>query len=274
MRPRSPTAGPARAVRAGAGLALLYVLVALATGRLASRPVLPLFDGFVPPTPYAWVKPPPERAGDNVAPKPTERQISVVDDGAPASNVSTDDAQAIVGLDKGSVPANPPDTSITVRVVPVDSGTLGPLPAGLRAVSNAYQVAISYRPSGTTLTRLPAKGTIALTAAERGDRLLFSADGQSWQETVFRPYGQDNGVFTELDTAGWFVVASSGTHSAGAGGSSALRTVLLVLAGGAPIVGAVLVLKLPSPVRVEPARARQSGQKPRPGGKRPAKRRR
>jgi hypothetical protein len=266
-----------RTVRAGAGLALLYVVVALATGRLASRPVLPLFDGFVPPTPYAWVHPPPERAGDNIPPKTAERQLTLAADGAPASNVSTDDAQAIVGLDKGSVPAHPPDTAVTVRVVPVDPGTLAPLPAGLRAVSNAYQVIVTYQPSGATVTQLPVKGTIALTAAEAGDRMLFSADGQTWQETVFRPYGQDNGVFTELDTVGWFVVASSGTgHTSGGGGSGALKTVLLVLVGLVPIVGAALVLRLPSPVAAEPPPrpGRRSSSGSRPAPKRPRKPRR
>ena len=266
-----------RTVRAGAGLALFYVLIALATGRLSSRPILPLFDGFVPPTPYAWVNPPPERAGDNIPPKPAERSLALAADGAPASNVSTDDAQAIVGLDKGSVPARASDTAALVRIVPVDAGSLGALPPGLRAVSNAYQVIVTYQPSGTPVTRLPAKGTIALTAAEAADRLLFSADGQTWQETVFRPYGQDNGLFTELESTGWFVAASSGAgHNAGAGGSGALRTALIVLAGVVPIVGAVLVLRLPSPVPAQPAprKGRPAGQGARKGPKKPAKRRR
>ena len=241
---RSPRLG-----LAGAGLALLYVLVALATSRMSSRPVLPLFDGFAPPTPYRWVTPPPERAGDNVVPNPAEREFPLGPEGSPASNASTDDAQVIVGFDKGSVPPHPPDTAVTVRLVPVDAGTLGPLPPGLRVVSNAYQVGFRYVPSQTPLTRLAVKGTIALTAADAGDRLLYSADGQTWQERVFRPYGQDHGVFTELEDVGWFVVAASAAPAAGRGeGSDLLRGALLVLAGIAPIVGAVLVLRLPPPV--------------------------
>jgi len=54
-----------------------------------------------------------------------------------------------------------------------------------------------------------SKGTIALTAADDGDRMLHSVDGQSWVEWPFRPYGTDHGLFGELDTAGWFVVAST-----------------------------------------------------------------
>lgn len=265
---------------AGAGLALLYVVVAALTAHLSSRPVLPLFDGFAPPTPYAWVNPPPDRAGDNVAPKPVERDLPLGPDGVAATNASTDDAQAIVGLDKGSVPAHPPDTGVKVRIIPGDAGALGPLPAGLRAVSNAYRVELEYLGSGTSLARLAAKGTVALTAADVGDRMLFSADGQTWQEVTSRPFGQDHGLFTELDTPGWFVVVSSAPAPApgGAGGSDALRTVLLVLGGVAPVIGAILVLRLPSPVlaagspRPAPPRARPGGAKK--GGKKAGKRRR
>ena len=253
---------------AGAGLALLYVVVAALTAQLSSRPVLPLFDGFAPPTPYAWVNPPPERAGENVPPQPAEREVPLGPDGVAATNASTDDAQAIVGLDMGSVPASPPETGVKVRIIPGDADALGPLPAGLRAVSNAYRVELAYVPSGTAVNRLATKGTVALTAADTGDRMLFSADGQTWQEVAFRPYGQDHGVFTELEAPGWFVVASSLSATAGdSGGSDALRTVLLVLAGVAPVIGAILVVQLPSPVPAAPAR-RPAPPRSRPSGAR------
>jgi hypothetical protein len=259
-----------RAAWAGAGLALLYVVVAALTAQLSSRPVLPLFDGFAPPTPYAWVNPPPERAGDNTPPKAASREFTLGPEGAPASNASTDDAQAIVGLNQGSVPAHPPDTAVRVGIVPGDAGAVAPLPAGLRAVSNAYRVELTYLPSQTPVARLGAKGTIALTGAETGDRLLFSADGQAWQELAFRPYGQDHGLFTELETPGWYVIAASPALGAGAGGgeesSDALRNVLLVVAGVAPIVGAFLVVRLPSPVPAAPAPRAKKGAKK--GGKR------
>lgn len=266
---------------AGAGLVLLYVVVAAMTAQLSSRPVLPLFNGFAPPTPYAWVNPPPELAGDNVVPKPVERDVSLAADGVAATNAATDDAQAIVGLDMGSVAASPPDTAVKVRIIPEDAGALGALPAGLRAVSNAYRVEMAYVPSGTSVERLAVPGTVALTAAETGDRMLFSPDGQAWQEVTFRPYGQDHGVFTELETPGWFVVATSAaaTHGGGdGGGSDALRTLFLILAGVAPIIGAILVVRLPAPVpatqpsRPAPTRSRPSGAKK--GGKKTPKRRR
>ncbi len=266
--------------RAGAGLALLYVVVALVTNQLSSRPVLPLFDGFAPPTPYRWVNPPPERAGDNVVPQPVEREFALTPTGAPASNASTDDAQVIVGLNEGSVPASPPDTAVVIRLVPTDAGTLGPLPPGLRVVSNAYKVEMRYVPSQTPLTRLAANGTVALTAADAGDRLLYSADGQTWEERTFRPYGTDHGLFTELEAVGgWFVVASSirpASAEADDGGSR-LRGVFLVVVGLAPIIGAILVVRLPPPVPASPEPGRGPSQ-PRPvtkkGARKGAKRRR
>lgn len=261
-----------RAAWAGAGLGLLYIVVAVLTAQLSSRPVLPLFDGFAPPMPYAWVNPPPERAGENTAPKAVDRDLPLAADGVAATNASTDDAQAIVGLDKGSVVASPPDTAVKVRVIPYDAGALGPLPPGLRAVSNAYKVELAYVPSGQAIAKLATKGTVALTAADAGDRMLYSADGQTWVDVPSRPFGQDHGVFTELDAPGWFVVASSAGPGStpGGGGSDGLRTLLLVIAGVVPVVGAVLVLRLPNPVpaAAPPPRRPAAKKGPQKGGKR------
>lgn len=268
-----------RVAWAGAGLALLYVAVAVVTAQLSSRPVLPLFDGFAPPTPYAWVNPPPERAADNVAPRSVEQEFPLGPEGVTASNAATADAQAILGLDHGSVPPHPPDTAVRARVTPVDAGTLGPLPPGLRVVSNAYRVELAYVPSQVPVEVLARPGTIALTGGDTADRLLYSADGQTWQERTFRPYGQDHGLFTELDSVGWFVLASTaGLETDDDGAPEILRAFLLVLAAVVPIVGALLVVKLPSPVPAAPAprAGRPAGARSRPSAKKakPTKRRR
>jgi hypothetical protein len=267
-----------RLARVGAGLAVLYVAVAAVTAALSSRPVLPLFDGLAPPTPYAWVNPPPARVRDNVPPKAADQQIPLAADGSTATNVTTDDAQAVVNFEAGSVAAHPPDTGVRVEVTPLDAGTLGALPAGMRAVSNAYRVRLTYAPSQTPVPGLAVKGTVALTAAEAGNRMLYSADAQTWQELKFQPYGADHGVFGEFAAPGWFVVATTtgGTPSA-ASSSHALRNALLVVAAVVPIVGAALALKLPSPVPVTSrgSGSGRSGARPRPSAaKKRAKRRR
>ena len=227
----------------------------MVTSGLSSRPVLPLFDGFAPPTPYAWANPPPEQAAGNVPPAPAEREFPLGPEGSTASNASTDDAQAIAGLDTGSVPPSPGETGVVVRLTPGDATALAPLPPGLRAVSNAYQVGLAYLPSQTPIDRLARKGTIALTAAEAGDRLLYSPDGKAWQEIAFRPYGTDNGLFTELESVGWFVVASSVAHEPTNGpGRGIWKGVLLAMVFVATVAAAFLVVRLPSPVPAEPVR--------------------
>ena len=273
-----------RLARAGVGLALLYVVVTLVTSAVSSRPVLPLFDGFAPPVPYNWVSPPAEVAANNSAPKGAERDVALGAEGTDATNVSTEDGQMIVGLDKGSVAALPPETAAKVTIAPFDPATLGQLPPGLRAVSNAYRVMLRYVPSQAEIARLAVMGTVAMTAAEAGDRLLYSSDGAQWQEREFRPFGQDNGVFSELETGGYFLVASSIVPQHNAEPVSR-NVVLLGLAAVIPILGAALVLRLPSPVPVtttRPAR-RPSGKstpsaarkkKARRGGRKAGKRRR
>lgn len=270
--------------RWGVLFALLYAVVAIGTSSLSSRPVRPLFDGFAPPVAYNWVNAPPERTMDNTVPRPVEREFALSPEGTDAENVATGDGQAIVGLDKGSVAARPPDSAVKVKVVPLDAATLGPLPAGLRPVSNAYQVAIGYEPSKTEILQLTRKGSISLSAAERGDKLLYSPDGRRWQETAFRPFGTDNGFFADLETAGYFVIASSlvPVPESTAEGLGA-RDLLLILAAIVPIIGAALVLRLPSPVPSRATHAKRAGRKsPGPssktkagsGGHKAAKRRR
>jgi hypothetical protein len=231
-RAREATPG-LRGLSAGLALAIVYVLVALATPHLTGRPLLPLFDGFAPPAAYAWVNPPPEFAKDNRKPADASQDVALAPDGSTASNATTADGQAIAGLDNGSAPAHFPDTTVQVRVTPVDPATLGRLPPGLRAEGNAYQVAFTYRPSGQALTALAKPGTIALTAAAPPSALLFSADGKTWQDTNARPFGASNGLFAALDAPGYYVPASHNPARAGTGqggGTSPTPVVLVVVA--------------------------------------------
>lgn len=253
-------------------LALLYAVVALVTSALSSRPVLPLFDGFAPPVSYNWVTPPASAPSGNTVPKPFEREFPLGPEGSDATNASSEDAQVIVGLDKGSVAPRPPDAALKVAMVPLDAATLGPLPAGLRPVSNAYQVVLTYLPSGVEISQLAVKGTVSLTAVEANGKLLYSPDGARWQERQARPFGTDNGLFSELDAPGYFVVASPATAEGTSREGS--RVVQLGIAAAVPIIGAVLVLRLPSPVRAPEARTirRPPAKRPRPAARKKARR--
>lgn len=245
--------GPAAAGLAVAGL---YLLVALVTPHLSGRPLRPLFDGFQPPQSYAWVNPPAEFAKDNRKPTDVTQDVNLGPEGSVASNATTSDGQAIAGLDTGSVPPHFPDTAVRVQLTPVDPGTLGPLPAGLRPEGNAYRVVLTYQPSGQPVTTLAKPGTIALTAAAPASTLLFSADGQTWQDVNGKPFGDNNGLFAQLTAPGYFVPASHNparTATAGTGGSGAaaaiVGTAVVVLSG---VVGVVLLRRGRGPTKKAP----------------------
>ena len=220
---------------AGLAAAAVYVAIALVTPALSGRPLRPLFDGFAPPAAYAWVNPPAEFAKDNKKPAEASQDVSLGAGGSVAANSTTADAQAIAGLDNGSVPVHFPDTTVQVKVTPVDPGTLGALPSGLRPEGNAYQVTFTYRPSGQVITSLAKPGTIALTAAAPATALLFSADGKTWTDTGAKPYGDSNGLFAQLTAPGYYVpishnAARAGAKSSGGGGGGAVVAVVIVVA--------------------------------------------
>jgi len=226
---------------AGVVLAGLYLLAAVVTPRLSGRPLLPLFDGIQPPQAYAWVNPPPEFAKDNRKPTDVSQDVTLGPEGSVASNATTSDGQAIAGLDVGSVPLHLPDTAVRVQLTPVDPGTLGPLPAGLRPEGNAYRVTLTYQPSGQAVTTLAKPGTLAVTAAAPATSLLYSPDGKSWTDASGKPFGDNNGLFAQLTAPGYFLATSrnparTATSTGGGGGAGPVVAIVggvFVLGGGA-----------------------------------------
>ena len=234
-----------RPLVAGVGLAVVYVAIALVTPELTGRPLLPLFDGFAPPAPYNWVNPPPGLEDDNSPPPEASQDVALDEGVSKASNSATSDGQAIAGLDIGSVAPHPPDTSVLVRISPVDPGTLAPLPDGLRPEGNAYRVTLAYQPSGEAVTALAKPGTIALTAAAPATTLVFSSDGSGWQVVEARPFGDSHGLFAPLTGPGLYLSAShnpprtaDSPDGGGGNGSGGLVVAGLIIA----IVGIALGL--------------------------------
>lgn len=99
-------------------------------GRQDERPV-----PFRAPAAVQLGDPPPDLTDGNSQPRSAERELPLGPDGSAYANAVPEDNQAVVTVDAGSVPQRPPDHSARLRVVPVDAGTLGPLPPGLRAGS-------------------------------------------------------------------------------------------------------------------------------------------
>ena len=266
--------------RAGLALALLYAAVAAATSTLAPGVGRPLFDGFAPPPPYNYVSPPPELASSNVPPQPARTAVALGEAGSEAINVSTADTQAIVTLPAGAVGANPPDTSVAIELVPRAPATLGPLPPGLRAIGNAYQLALVYQPSGTAVAGgLAPTATVALTGATQGDTLLFSPDGQAWRTVPGRPFGNTHGMTGPAQGPGYYLVAASpavappttaaapGGEDGASGAAGALGAALV--AGGVVGGGALVWRRRQQQAKARAARARS---RRRPPGRKPGRR--
>jgi len=192
--------------RASAALvAGAYLAVATATLALAGRAVLPLFEGFRPPEPYEWVRPPPPYAPGNQVPAP----FSVTQDiGAPL-DLFTADGQCTVSLAAGSIAAPGSDAQVEARLTPLASGTLGGLPTGLHADGNAYRIDLVGRPSGRSLTRLAAPGHLVLKGAVPVQSVLYTADGRAWSRLASQPVGDPTVVGTLFSRTGVYLAAST-----------------------------------------------------------------
>ena len=241
-----------RPLAVGLALAAAYAAVAAATLVLSPRPLRPLFDGFAPPPPYNWVKPPPEQAFGNSPPRAAELEVPLGPEGSPYVNATPEDGQAIVTLEAGAVPPHPPDEVARVRVTPLDAGTLSPIPGGLRAQGNAYRVTVTYQPSGTDVVALARPGVIGLVAAALAEELLFSPDGRAWEPRPTRALGLSHGLETDLVATGYYLMASRPTSPGGGSGGG----------GGAGLAVAVLALPPLALGGVALARRRRSRQAP------------
>jgi len=86
-------------------------------------------------------------------------------------DASTDDEQASISFPEGAVVRRGDETSVAVRIAPVDPATVSPAPRGLRFDGNAYRIVAVYAASGsqaalakrtTVVLRYPAHATVML----------------------------------------------------------------------------------------------------------------
>ena len=163
----------------------LILLAVYAVTVVASLPlghgVRPLFEGIGPPPAYRWVKPPPAFAATNVPPRANESDVGLGPQGSDQAGVLSEDSQLVLNLPAHAIAPHPADTSVKVRVTPLDPAPLGPLPEGLGANGNAYQVRLAHQPSGQDVATLAVPGNILLTVPLTTAGLWFSPDGRAWQ---------------------------------------------------------------------------------------------
>jgi hypothetical protein len=238
------------ALLAGVAILVLYLAGAAVSGRASILARRPLLDGLAPPTPYRWVKPPPELAAGNKPPASARFTLQLTAAGSRLGAFSTSDGQVNMVLSQGAVPARSGQTGVQVTVDPVDPATLGPVPAGLVGAGNAYRIQASYRPSGDKVETLAGQSSVALAypllttavADAAGHQLLSSADGRTWQPLESTDTPGAHQVSARQTRTGYLQV---GVPPAAGGSGGDPRTRILLLASGVAllIVAAALALR-------------------------------
>jgi len=171
--------------RVGAALYLAGAPWAGRTGPLARRPLMAGF-GQAPPR-YNWVSPPPALASQNTKPASGSFDVALnPQTGSEATVLSTDDGQASLALNEGSIPPRQGQDSAKVTITPLAPTGLGPPPSGLELTGNVYRIKGTYRPSGDPITQMGKGAQIVLAyPAEAGGtlrkhELLVLPDGTGW----------------------------------------------------------------------------------------------
>jgi hypothetical protein len=157
------------------------------------------------------------------------------------------------------VPARPGQTSVAVAVDPLDPATLGPVPAGLVGVGNAYRVQAGYQPSGAEVDTIGGQSSIGFVypllatqvADPAGHLVLFSADGRGWERLPSTDTPGTHQVSAEVTRTGYFQVGVPPSAGEGTSGDTRTRVLLLGTGAAAVIVVAALLLRR----RMPPSRA-------------------
>ncbi|MFN2609778.1 MAG: hypothetical protein ABR507_02720 [Actinomycetota bacterium] len=187
----------------------MIIAAYLFTGTFGTRlglPVMrPIFDGLAPPQPYRWVNPPPEFKDGNSQPASARELLPIATFDTQPQTVSTDDAQVILTLPKGSVGPKEGETSLLVTIVPLDPATLPPAPKGLSVQGNAYEVKAVYEKTSqeaelltppTLIIRFPVDAT-----------KILQLDGKAWKGVTAQYLGGALQLYAEPKRIGTFVAA-------------------------------------------------------------------
>jgi hypothetical protein len=213
----------ARAFAFGLLVVLLYVGGAMVSSSLSPLARRPLLDGFVPPAPYNWVRPPPELAASNVTPLPGMLRLRMGPDGSRGGFFATDDAQVSLVLPVAAFPPAPGAEAVTVEILPVDPSSVGPAPGDRIVTGNAYRIRATYEPSNDPATLRKTIGVVMvypdLVTVFNRHVLLVSPDGSVWtrvQET--RDQHVTRQVQGRIRTVGYVAVAAGRLPSVGPDG--------------------------------------------------------
>lgn len=224
----------ARRWRAGVVLVALYAAVVVVTNLTTDLPVRPLFDGAGSATPYKWVKPPWYVGSANIAPKASSSEIPFENGVWPLTGVTSDDAQLILNLPQGALPAKEGATGVRATFTPLDPKKLGKLPPPLRPNGNAYRVEMAYQPSGEPVRQTTTSGNVIMVVPDDAEEILYSVDGTSWDELPTHRLGDPTTVGSAFNKPGYYLVGTAlpefPNPNKGSGTKKTVGTVMIVAA--------------------------------------------
>lgn len=228
------TGGTRSTLRTGAALAVLYAAVVLATNLTTGQPVRPLLDGVGGSTPYRWVKPPWYVGSTNIQPKASSTDIVFENGVSPLIGVTSDDAQIILNLPQGALPARDGDSAVRASFTPLDPEKLAKLPGGMRGNGNAYRVQMTYQPSGAPFGQTTSSGNVIMVVPDEAEKMLYSVDGKSWDELPTQRLGDPTTVGSAFNKPGYYVVGTLlpefPNPNKGSGTKKTVGTVMIVAA--------------------------------------------
>ncbi len=205
--------GRGRLAAVGVLIAGCYLVVAVATGAVTGRRVLPLFEGVGPPPSYQWVTPPAQFASGNVQPKPSTTRFTLGSAGNDAGGASDASGQFVLTLSAGAIPPKAGETAADLVVEPLDPATLAPLPESLHGDGNAYRVTVRYTKSGTTLTAFANDASAVIGLPVPPTKLFVTADTKQWTEVPTAPAPQSTTLGVRFRQLGVYLAGTIHTYS-------------------------------------------------------------
>ena len=255
-----------RVLLTGALVAGAYLVGAAVSGHLSPAARRPLLDGFGSQQAYRWVKPPAALAPNNQPPHHARQTFTFKADVLQGGVVSTNDLQATVILQDGSIKPSTGATGVLVTVDPLDPATLGKPPGDLSFDGNAYRILGVYQPGGARSGGISPAADLALTypadatfgLGSLKHVILASADGRSWHTLSSQDLPGSLQVTAKMDTFGYFAVGRSGGAAVASGGWSLSRVVPIIVAG----VVVLLILLFTSPRVIRRIRGSRESDEP------------
>lgn len=195
------------------------------------------YDGFGPVQPYNWTCPPPQ-AGANLKPSSGHLDIKVIGGVSDANSAFSNDGQVVIGFLPGAFDSTG-KTTISVDVTPLPTC---PQPAGIRFVTNVYQI--------TASASLVKSANLVLRYSNLEPAptdVYFASDpGGPWKSIGAAQQAQPFTIVTTTKLFGYFAAgyasASPPPGAVSVGGGQTLPIVVAVLIGLVVLAGIPLAI--------------------------------